>query len=217
MPQINPLNTFTDGTTTAAAPVMENFYAPSLAPDSLEGMNGWLDEQNVATGGTAWLVDRPQIRPQSMSRARMVGLTGHCDLLDDVYATSAAIYSAIPGASISFYLPRAPAVTLLTWQIVGASDELYGAPGDPDVSLKLLVDGTLATSQFRFVAAALTGLAANDPRYAQRDRIWSGHASYIQGVNGLAAGWHVASIVQVRESPVFSRFRIRNMKYIALF
>jgi len=73
MPVIGPFNTLTSGTTAQADPVMENFYSPAATPDSMEGMNGWLSEANVPTSPApaAWNVKRTQIRPQSMSRARM--------------------------------------------------------------------------------------------------------------------------------------------------
>lgn len=216
MSTITGLATFTDGTVTAATPVMQNFYNPAAAPASLEGMNGWLDKQNVATGGLAWTVTREQIRPQSMTRGRMVGLTGHFDLDQDFSGDPDVVIVPISGATLSFYLPRAPKLVLLTWQVIGAGEELYGSPGDPAIPLKVQVDGALISSQVRYVAAALSGLGYV-PRYPQRDRIWSGHATFLAGTNGLAAGWHEAAVVHVREGGMFARFRIRNMKYVAFF
>lgn len=217
MPTLGPFNTFTDGTTASADPVMENFYSPNILPDSMEGMNGWLTDANTAGPPSAWDITRPQIRPQSMSRARMVGLTAHADYLDTM-SKDLDQYVPIHGAGISFYLPRSPAALLLTWQIIGAGDENYGPGGsDPDIALKAFIDGTALGSQLRFVAAARYTVAPNVFRLPDRDRIWSGHASFF-GSNAVSSGWHGAYIgVKKGVQAVQARFRIRNMKYIAFF
>jgi hypothetical protein len=219
MPLLGPFNTFTDGTTTSADLVMENFYSPAASPDSMEAINGWLNEANALSFPSpgAWDVNRTQIRPQSMSRARMVGLTAHADYLDTM-SEDLDQYVPIHGAGLSFYLPRSPSVLLLTWQIIGAGDEFYG-PGssNPDIAIKAFVDGSALSSQLRFVAPASYTVASETFRLTDRDRIWSGHASFL-GANALSAGWHGAYIgVKKGNGAVQARFRIRNMKYIAFF
>lgn len=220
MPVINPFNVFADGGTAFADPVMENFYHPDVAPDSMEGINGWLDELNVITGASAWKVRRNQIRPRSMTRASMVGLTGHADYLRVFDNNATPEFKHIPGASIAFYLPRTPEVLLLTWQLVSASDEFYGPAGDPAFQHKLYVDGVAAAAQIRYAAASAYTVGPDDFRLPRRDRIWSGHASFLAGSNGLSAGWHRAGIAAHKTLTTDSgqgRVRIRNMKYIALF
>lgn len=219
MPTLGPFNTFADGNATSADSVMENFYSPAIVPDSMEGMNGWLTEANALSFPlpNAWDVKRTQIRPQSMSRARMVGLTAHADYLDTM-SENLDQYVPIHGAGLSFYLPRSPSVLLLTWQIIGAGDEPYGPGGsDPAISIKAFVDGTALSAQQRFVAAARYSIGPHDYRLTDRDRIWSGHASFF-GTNAVSSGWHGAYIgVKKGIGALQARFRIRNMKYIAFF
>jgi len=220
MPVIAPFNVFTDGGTAAADPVMENFYHPDTAPDSMEGINGWLDELNLITGASAWKVRRNQIRPRGMTRAGMVGLTGHCDYLRVFDNSVNPEFKPVPGASIAFYLPRAPEALFLTWQFLSASDEFYGPAGDPAFQHKLYIDGVALPGQIRYTAAATYTVGPNDLRLPRRDRIWSGHASLLAGSNGLAAGWHRAGVAAHKALTTDSgqgRVRIRNMKYIALF
>jgi hypothetical protein len=219
MPVIGAFNTFTDGNTAAADPVMQNFYYPLTAPASMEAIDGWLDDLNLASGASAWQVRRDQIRPRGMTRAGMVGLTGHADYLN-TFGIDGEEFKAVPGASISFYLPRAPEAVILQWQFLSASDEKYGPAGDPTFQHRLYVDGAAIAGQVRYCAPAAYTSGADTLRLPRRDRIWSGHASFLAGTNGLAAGWHQASIRVYKGYSADSaqgRARIRNMKYIALF
>lgn len=216
MSVIAPFNAFTNGTQTNADPAMENLYHPAATPDSIEGMNGWLDKTNTPAAPNDWTVKRTYIRPQSMCRAAMVGLTGHADYLD-TFDRDASIYVPIPGASVAFYLPRAATLTLLTWQIVGAGDEAYGTAGDPAISLRFFLDGTYEPSTQRYVAAPGYTVAGDLFRLTDRDRVYSGHMSYA-GANALGAGWHTAHLAVYKSLDAFqARFRIRNMKHIAFF
>lgn len=219
MPVIGAFNTFTDGTTATADPVMQNFYYPLAAPASMEAIDGWLDDLNLASGASSWTVRRNQIRPRGMTRASMVGLTGHADYLN-TFGLAGEEFKPTPGASISFYLPRAPEALILQWQIVTASDEKYGPTGDPTFQHKLYVDGTAFPGQLRYCAPSAYTSGADLFRLPRRDRIWSGHASFLAGSNGLSAGWHTASIQVYKGLAADSkqgRARIRNMKFIALF
>jgi hypothetical protein len=216
MSVIAPFNTFANGAATDADPAMENLYHPVAAPDSIEGMNGWLDKTNIAAPPNDWAVKRTQVRPQSMTRAGMVGLTGHADYLN-TFDRDASIYVPIPGASIAFYLPRAASLTLLTWQIVGAGDEAYGSAGDPAISLRFFLNGTYEPSTQRYVAAPAYTVAGDGFRLTDRDRVYSGHMSYA-GATALAAGWHTAQLAVYKSVYAYqARFRVRNMKHIAFF
>ena len=216
MALIGPFNAFVNGNVTDADKVMENLYHPNAAPDSIEGMNGWLDKTNAATAPNDWTVKRVQIRPQSMSRAKMVGLTGHSDHLD-TFDQNENIYVPVPGAAISFYLPRAAKVLLLTWQIVGAGDDAYGPAIDPQIPFRFFMDGVYQPASLRYVAASRYSVGAEDFRLADRDRVYSGHASFM-GTTEVGAGWHSAHIAVYKSlQAVQARLRVRNMKYIAFF
>lgn len=220
MPVVGAFNTFTDGTVASADPVMQDFYYPLAAPASMEAIDGWLDALNLASGASAWQVRRDHIRPRGMTRAGMVGLTGHADYLN-VFSEYEGVYpKAVPGAAVAFYLPRAPEAVILQWQFVSASDEDYGPTGDPTFTHQLYVDGAAVPNQIRYSAPAQYTSLGNDLRLSRRDRIWSGHASFLAGSNGLSAGWHTADIRVYKGYSADSkqgRARIRNMKYIALF
>lgn len=219
MPVVGPFNIFTDGAVTSADPVMQNFYYPLAAPASMEAIDGWLDDLNLATGGSAWEVRRDQIRPRGMTRAGMVGLTGHADYLN-TFGIDGEEFKAVPGASIAFYLPRAPEAVIFQWQFISASDEEYGPAGDPTFQHKFYIDGSVAADQLRYCAPAAYTSGADVLRLPRRDRIWSGHASFLAGTNGLSAGWHRASVQVYKgysNDSAQGRARIRNMKYIALF
>lgn len=219
-------NTFADGAVASSDAVMDNLYDPTAPNQSLEEINGRLDNQNRSSGWGE--LDFPHIRPRAFSDASMVGKTEPMDFMGGSDEDASVfnpndedlpnVYEAISGASISFYLPDAPTVVIFTWQIFMATDlsDTGVTSGGLSSNLKLYIDDvaeveTKREMPFSFVdlnSSSLTG----DPRYNdKRDRAYSGHLIR----KNLTAGWHTASL-RIWGSANLARVRVRNIKVIRL-
>ena len=173
------------GSVTSAADVAENFYAPNTTPDSIEVVNGQLDNANRAAG---WDVDRVHIQPRAVSHGKSVGSTLNLDFFGKtaggVFGEWASgndlsdLYLPIPGANITFYLPYSPSVLLVTWRIfVGPNGN------DTRSKLRLYRNGAQVTNQTRQVwGAAPTGTREGLPW----DRTWCG----FHYESAPAIGWY---------------------------
>jgi hypothetical protein len=220
-------NVPTDNTLVAAAELNENAYNPDVAASSLAEINGLLTRPNMKT--SSWLPRSGLIRNRTMGNGRMVGSTMNLDflsVLNPADGDDPGAYMPIPGASITFYLPRVPAACWLTWQLISAVDmgDLVTAPV---TKLRLYVNGARATAFDRQQVPAVY----QGGRYPSHDRIYSG--SYLFSAGGginLSIGWNtmnlshwgagyaprsaaaVAAGDTDRDFGGMCRFRTRNMK-----
>ena len=202
MPTISALNTFTAGTAISADAVADNFYNDDSSPSSFAVINGHLDSTNKGS----WQVSNKMIRPNSLAKGRMVGTTGNLDYVKHTFPddnSDEGAYQPIPGCGIAFFLPYAPTVCVLTWQLAYAGNLIYG--DTKQLELKMYVDGSLENRQFRVLPEG----RVSTTRYLNRDRIWNGHVAK----TNLTAGWHTAHVACFLNQNT-ARIRIRNMKYI---
>ena len=221
MADIGPLNTFSAGDVAQADELNENFYDPKqTAPTSFEAINGSLNEENLPPGD---FVTNEMVRPNSMCRGEMTGSTGNLDYQAMLFPSDAYdknSFAPIPGVSKAFYLPIAPSVTIITWQITLGNSIVYATeptdPVSPRCILRTYLDGVKLAAQEREVPHAVdrfadysTSLTAlhqpADPtlspfrhdlvRYKHRDRTWSGHTVRLSAAGeGLSAGWHKCAV-----------------------
>ena len=192
MPDIStPFLPFTDGDTPLASQINRLTYNPTTGtPGSCEVINGQLNYANTSE----WLVQNSMVRPRSLASGDMVGLTGNLDYTPPVFPSSPEdidAYMSIPGATISFYLPYSPAMTIITWQVGGANAIKFG---EEDKSrFRFSLDG-VASGGIRHIGDSRHGQTETAPHKAlrrpERDRVWSGHHAAVN----LASGWHHASI-----------------------
>ena len=156
-------------------------------------------------------------------------------------ATESASPIALPGASISFFLPYAARV-LVTWQVTWTSDAARHGEGpnlpptgtrvtdeqakdfpQPNTAVRFFLDGseynkaslTRESREAMFTQPAWTSTGAFHP-HALRDRYksryWSGHA-FLGQSNPLAKGFHTASLrVASGRNVRQMRVRARSMK-----
>lgn len=210
MSDISGLNTFSSGTATDSSAVNENFYGK--VGTSYRVINGHLDNDNR---DSSWTIGEDQIRDQAVANGRMVGATGNLDYVgrlsfpannDDPEA-----FVAIPGASISFYLPYDCSAVMLTWLICGATNLSYD--GTTVAEMKMYFDESAADKQFRTLPRSRDPAGSPvywlDPRYPHRDRFWNGHLLK----QNVSKGWHSASI-RLFTNGKEVRVRIRNMKVV---
>ena len=202
MPKITALNTFVAGTTTSADDVADNFYNNDSAITSFSAINGQLDSNNKGS----WTVANRMIRPNSLAKGKMVGTTGNLDYVPSVFSDDNAddgAYQPVPGCGISFFLPYAPSVCILTWQITFAGGLIYG--DSKQLELRMYIDDVVQNRQFRVLPEG----RVSSTRYLNRDRTWNGHVTK----TNLTSGWHTAHVACFLNQNT-ARIRIRNMKYI---
>ena len=239
MADIASLNTFSAGDVAQANELNENFYDPkSTAPTSFEAINGSLNEENLPGGD---FVTSEMVRPNSMCRGEMTGSTGNLDyhamlFPSDAYDSNS--FAPIPGASKAFYLPIAPSVTIITWQITLGNTIVYAPeptdPVSPRCILRTYLDGVKLAAQEREVPHAVdvfadysTTVATHQPtdlsrspfrhdliRHKHRDRTWSGHTVRLSAADeGLSAGWHKCA-GRLWTNEALTRVRVRNIKVV---
>tara|TARA_R110002012_G_scaffold15564_4_gene61715 strand:- start:2083 stop:2823 length:741 start_codon:yes stop_codon:yes gene_type:complete len=206
MPIVN-LTAFTDGVAADPGTAEGNFYTPSSSGvGSLEIINGHLDALN---NGGLWDFKREQIQHGALSSGKAIGGNTNLDYFGDAFlgwdigteSASAAeadkFYKAIPGASMTFFLPYSPELLVLSWGIfVAAKPDKY----DPTATNgSTLADAYFADNYGAVIRAYLDGsridrkyfpvppkgLAASDG-LGNWDRTWS--SFYL--VENPSAGWH---------------------------
>ena len=230
MPDITIPNTFTDGTTTNATLVAENFYAPNAAtPDSLEVINGQLTDANRETS-PAWDIEKEMIRPGALSGGEAVGSTMALDFFGSAseegdYPSSgfvhgewnnttndeAELYRPIPGGSVQFYLPYTPSIFIAHWQVMishTGNDDTAGVPPLEYTLLKLFVDGVPGTNQVRTIYPAGTSYS----RYGKEgDRTWCGH--HYDAGSGMTKGWHSLSL-RIATATSIARVHCKSISFV---
>lgn len=209
------------------APTIEdNLYFASDTADprpSLEVINGWLDEDNLAAGE---VFSRRHVQAGEFTGTGAVGSTANLDYFDTSFnynilreerngaypwdmrrnipsdAELASKHIAIPGACCTFYIPESAGEhvsVLLSWNIGWFNDGLFqpGLSGDQWVSnvsrLQLFWDDTPQAVQKRVC-----------PPNCHRGPLLTGkhvnnrdHARVYSGhkvVKGVASGWHTAAL-----------------------
>ena len=211
-----PHPTFTDGNTIVADDVWENLYTTENTPNSYEVINGGLEVANIVAPTTNFITTG-MIQEGSMSSGKSVGATANVDYFPSVFSnfdsTDPAYdidsyYQAIPSASIEFYLPYAPSVTLFTWQItteVAQTTKLAGR-------IRLFLDGARVSDNVYLdishkLGVGLTGLSLNG------GRPW--HSHYMK-IGGLSKGWHSASLRIAADDTSDNQIRVqtRNMNCV---
>ena len=244
------LTSVVDGTLANATVVEQNFYNPSVAgTGSLEAINGHLDNANRIAG---WDIDRSQIQEGEVSRGKGVGGNINLDyfgdlyigylLTEDTYPKRESIkpfYQAIPGASLTFYLPYPVTVLVISFSVYfgGKMDQLT-EDGTGVISianfigesgrLQLFIDDERAGTASENVSQVLVpakGLTSSDNMYGSWDRVWGGFRLINSGAT-LNAGWHTASVrlvtypTNAQPSPADARpnnqvrVRGRHMNYV---
>lgn len=215
MPDIvTTLLPFSDGAVISSSEVNRLTYHPAGTPESFEVINGQLDIDNTKPGFT---VSRDMVRPRSLVGGDMVGLTGNLDYTPPVFAqkhTDDDAFIAIPGASLSFYLPVAASLVIFTWQVGGGNAIKFEDSDLTRMRFHLSEGGATPDSK---VGTREIGASRHDStaekhtalRRPHRDRVWSGHFSK----KNLGVGWHHAAIVLHNDAQTI-RIRVRNMKVI---
>jgi hypothetical protein len=231
MPEITYSPLF-DNNDLPSSRVYDSLYSPG--GNSLEVLNGRLDEANLATD---FLIDYLSIQDGSVSGGGMTSGTrnidyfgGTSDKIDGWFdgvgqsELDAGIqnYLPIPGAGVQFYLPFS-AFVLLTWQVSWVSD----AKTEQSSMIKLFVDG-LPEYTHAFSRRCRRTMFRTDPgkedgstatvamgqkflRDRYKGRYWCGHRL----LSTLDAGYHSASLrISADENIKQSRVRARSMKYI---
>jgi hypothetical protein len=227
MADITYANTLVDGATVTAAALNENTYNPDVAATSLAEINGLLNRANMNSAD--WLPRSGLIRGRALGNGRMVGSTMNLDflsVLNPADADDTGAYVPVPGAAITFYLPRIPSACWVTWQLISAVD-MGHLVNEPVTKFRLLVDGTRATA---FDRQQVPSVYASG-RAPQHDRIYSGSYLFTPGSGiDLGVGWNTVSIAhwgagyEIRNAAEVAsggtdsdfggmcRFRTRNMK-----
>tara|TARA_R100000664_G_C2740373_1_gene128966 strand:- start:186 stop:830 length:645 start_codon:yes stop_codon:yes gene_type:complete len=211
MGDITGLNTFTSGTTLDEGPVNDNFYSESAT--SFRAINGYLDSDNM---DASWSVTTDQVRNQNLANGKMVGLTGNLDYIGELFSadeTDSTTYVPIPGASISFHLPYAPSLVILSWMVVITNSSQISAYTTAEkANLRFYLNNEQVSFQIRGCPPTYDAITSN-ARLLFRDRIWSGHSTQTD----LAKGFHTASIrIHFPDSTAekMARVRVRNIKVI---
>lgn len=206
MPIIPAIPSVVTGTALSASDVFGGLFTPADPPVSMDILNGWLDDANMAQ-----VIEREQIRPGSITWGKMVGQTAHYDLLDSCVETSSdETRNYVPGGCMTFYVPRVWSWLITTFQIVCAGDEdITNDP--PNMFMRFFVDGSAVLPQRRWLKGSLDIGSGN--RYPRNDRIWSGH----HDLTGLSVGWHSIGIAIYHSlANRQMRARIRNIKLIGI-
>jgi hypothetical protein len=101
--------------------VADGLYEPKSTPDNMGVMNGFLDEDNLATPYT---VDYRLVRPGSFTTAKSVGQTANFDFFSDFFQGDyrSNVYSecydrALTAVGIRFYVPYDCTTIMLTWHV----------------------------------------------------------------------------------------------------
>lgn len=256
MPNITWKNTPGAGTlaaggTPTGVDISENWYYPTTAGDkSLEVINGHLDSANL---DVAHKFSNRHLQKGTATQSKMVGCTANIDYFGDMFS-GATTYQlsgtyreksdvdiakdaiAIPGLSVSFYVPwgsATPAASnakcVLQWNFNHQNDGVYMGEGAAVKGYAksfpcffLFLDGEMtecAENARRYIpgAAMLENANGYGPRYGY-GRAWSGHKLVT-----LTKGWHKAEIrmmIPRRLSGSNSvsinqcRVRTRGMRYI---
>ena len=223
MPDITIPNTFADGAVADADLAMENTYLPKLVPDNLEVINGRLTNPNR----DGWDLTPADVRAGHFSQSGQVAATANQDYFDDFLtltntSTIGAIQNqsmAIPGCSITFFVPWTVTAVVLNWHLSIITDCGRLAPHTPGSHfqegktwLQLFVDGYPVHAVRRAMADGNWSMAY-DPAspddfhndYVRTDtRDWSGSFVYDYSLgstiipagqpNYISRGWHTASI-----------------------
>lgn len=208
MPDITYPTTFADGNVVTALQVNNNIYHPTGTPDSLEVINGWLDNANREAG---WSINRSHIRPRTMTNGRMVGLTGVLDYFDETFAVAEDepdAYTPVSGMNIQVYLPYQPTIFVVMWQFNACSDAAAGA--GVSVETRLYIDNAQVNSQRRSLPGAQVVTGSIETR---RNRVWSGHwlRANANDTSVITAGHHSLGI-RVWSQADTCRVRVRNIK-----
>jgi hypothetical protein len=226
MPDITIPNTFVDGASADAEQVMENAYLPKLIPDNLEVINGRLTNPNR----DGWSIASSDVRQGHFSQAEQVSATANQDYFDDflTMASTGTIGDfqyqamAIPGCSISFYVPWQVTAVELNWHLSIITDAFKTVPLYPDQGgtrnfqgntwLMLFIDGypvpqiTRKMKDGNHTMAYDSASPGTYNNYYQipDTRHWSGSFLYDSSLgstiippgnlNYIERGWHTASI-----------------------
>ena len=213
------LTSVVDGTLANPAVIEQNFYTPSVAgTGSLEAVNGHLDNANRQAG---WDIDRSQIQEGALSSGKGIGGNMNLDYFGDVFngwapaadtwanrVRNKQYYQAIPGASITFYLPYQVTALVISYCVYfgGKGDQLsedgtayqnaIGDYGNEVGRIEFYLDGMRtgsATKRTNLAMVPPKGLTSSDNMLGSWDRAYSGYKLITSGTH-INAGWHSASL-----------------------
>jgi hypothetical protein len=226
MPDITYPHSFSTGVTDAQQ-FAENIYDPNAAPDSLDVINGFLDNDNREPG---WDIDHTHVRSLSMASGQMVGATANADYLAALFpveATSTEKYkemTPVAGCSLSFFCPTDAAVGIFTWQVTVSNDSRTDSGAELNPVLMFFIDDVHKKETFRTLPGTMDSAVATT-KNVYRDRVYSGHYTMAPlDTAVLTAGWHTASlrVLMPGDTSILSssyttrnplvRFRVRNFK-----
>ena len=226
MPDITYPHSFSTGVTDAQQ-FAENIYDPNAAPDSLDVINGFFDNDNREPG---WDIDHTHVRSLSMASGQMVGATANADYLAALFpveATSTEKYkemTPVAGCSLSFFCPTNAAVGIFTWQVTVSNDSRTDSGAELNPVLMFFIDDVHKKETFRTLPGTMDYAVAST-KNVYRDRVYSGHYTMAPlDTAVLTAGWHTASlrVLMPGDTSILSssyaarnplvRFRVRNFK-----
>jgi hypothetical protein len=209
MPDITLPYVFVASTPAEPQKVLDDFYRPhQTTPVSLEVVDGWLNQANLAAGT---VIGSQQIQPRTLANGRTVAANAPLDYNDWVFQSSGAGQEPVPGATLTFELPYAPSLLVLSWEIsMGAQLDVLLPPG--------IMGGTDFSFRFDSVqppahtftappACFVVGVPAS--RRYRRDRLWAGRWMS----TSAGSGWHTASI-SLKSSDRATRVRCRHMQAV---
>jgi hypothetical protein len=213
MPDIVLPHTPVDGAVSSADGISQNLYDPAAAPNSYEVINGRLNNPNRRA---TWDVDSTQIQKNGCSGGGSVGATLGLNYFGDLFEAyvpaenPSALFEAIPGSSIEFFLPYDSTLVILTWTIYTQNaDGVNGAGGIYDVSGRIMLYVDDVRIPAKIMPAGTAGLQTHS-------RTWAGHIM-LDGPPGgsMWKGWHSASLrVVAYDDEPFVRVGCRSMQYV---
>jgi hypothetical protein len=207
MPSFTFAHSFTDDVASDADDVMENIYDPKASTHtSLDIINGWLDVTNKDSADN---IGRQKVQPLTFARPQMVGATANLDYMEGRWWQGVILtggdddtdFLAIPGGSISYYLPWNATMVMICWQLSWGTDS---ASASTNAAVKLFTDSVGAHDVTRRQASIACGAAR---RYGKSSDMWyAGHHTLMDE----DAGWKHASL-RICSDATQTRVRVRNM------
>lgn len=122
MPDIVLPNTVLNDIPADAASVAENLFTPRASPNTLAGMNGYFDRDNLDP--SVFPIGREMVRRGAYAGGGMSGATANQDFMSSWYRSSSApladidtVGVAIPGATKTYRLRFPVTQVLISWQV----------------------------------------------------------------------------------------------------
>jgi len=186
MPTLTLPNAFASGDTSSATKVSENLYAANhTTPDSLEIINGHLEDDNLVSGFTP---DADQFQFDGLSDASIRASTRSIDWPLAIFTDDAGESSAqtVPGCSRSIYVRKAQGILVVKYGLLACT----GDDEDEDASIWLSYLSPTGTGHFTRVTSTIREV----PRFHTSGGVyWTRHIRGTYMIKNPTVGtWHFA-------------------------